>query len=568
MSILALGLMLIIVPKLKPTFRSLTLHCLLFIGGATVMIANSTNAPQLPNQNETIFASIVKDIEEKNKTFKAVAKIHYTTKDGKKVATKSILYLQKSEAAKNLLIGDQIQLKGRFQTISKPILPGDFDYNRFLANRGIYFSSYVKTDDWQTLNQTDKSLVVHRLAAQKRQYFSYIIEENVSEQAQGLIKAISLGQKSDLEHTTKTAFSKAGIMHILAVSGLHVGIVWTLIAFLLNPIRKLKPSVKTYTIILEIACIWAFAFITGFAPSVQRAAFMFSLMAISKINQYEKDSINLVIASAVILLLFNPHLLFEVGFQLSYSAVLGIILLYPKIYPLIYCKNKFANTIWQVEVVSFAAVIGTAPISIYYFHQFSLVFPITNLIAIPAAYILVAGSILLFIVGGIAWLGNFVGLILSKICAALVQMIEVISNWSFSALTSIYINSHELILLVLLLVLVGIGIYHIKHAKRMLIAGLVVFNLLCIYRGARKMIAYQSIEHFTVNHNNTETNLIRVGSKLLVLQSVDNEQTYPIQLNGFKRNKLVYKKEKITSSILQLDDFLPHSNSYAANEIK
>jgi hypothetical protein len=277
-----------------------------------------------------------------------------------------------------------------------------------------------------------------------------------------------------------------------------------------------------------------------------------------------------VIASAVMLLICNTNLLFSVGFQLSYCAVLGIILLYPKIYKWMYCKNKWVDMIWQVQVVSLAAVIGTAPLSLYYFYQFSLVFPITNLIAIPAAYALVALSIVLFLCSSFGWLANIIGIILSLITNILIKVIDFISEFKFSAIDSIYIDTAEFLLLTLLIFTIGIMMYQFHLAKKMMIASLILFNVFFIYRGSRKIILNQTIEQFTIHQNETNKDLLKVGNKLFLIAHSNSNEHYPILLDGLQRLWMVYEIENLASiniSEMKLQKEYKTTNPIAENHI-
>lgn len=183
-------------------------------------------------------------------------------------------------------------------------------------------------------------------------------------------------------------------MHILAVSGLHVGIVFLIFSTLL----RVLPSKKGFNFLrasILLLIVWGFALLTGFSPSVQRAGCMFSIIIIASAINRSTNILNSIFGSAFLILLINPNSIFEVGFQLSYSAVLGIVLIYPQLYPLIATKNKFVNWWLGIMVVSIAAQLSTLPLTLYYFHQFPNWFLLVNFVVIPAAFILVGGSVLL-----------------------------------------------------------------------------------------------------------------------------------------------------------------------------
>ena len=181
------------------------------------------------------------------------------------------------------------------------------------------------------------------------------------------MSALVVGDKSELEVELKQGFSIAGAMHVLAVSGLHVGIIYKVLEFLFNLLFRNKKYQRLQAIIILIV-LWSYAFITGLSPSVLRAVWMFSFIVIANLKLSHPNVYNTLAASAFFILVMNPNYLFHVGFQLSYIAVLGIVSIYPLLYRLLKSNNRFLNAVWGLTVVSIAAQISTFPIALYYFH--------------------------------------------------------------------------------------------------------------------------------------------------------------------------------------------------------
>ena len=546
--------------------QSIILHLALFIIGFT---ANQKSIQTIPQAEEVkAIATIISSPEEKEKTYKLKANLQYYNGTAEYTSAKSILYIQKSEEVKSLVAGDKIVIETKLSTIPKPNLPGQFDYNAFMAEKGFYFTAYVTIKNWQLLENATNKFTVQKWSAQTRNHFSDIIDEYISKEANGLIKAISLGVKVDLDQETKTSFTKAGIMHILAVSGLHVGIVWTLISFLFKPILKFKPKLKFFVVFMEIILVWLFAIITGFSPSVQRAAFMFSLFSISKLNNLEKDNLNILAASAVILLVIDPKLLFSIGFQLSYSAVTSILLLYPKIYSLFYFKNKFLDYCWSIQAVSFAAVIGTTPITVYYFHQFSLVFPITNLLAIPIAFLLVTGTILLFPLSKIPFLAYWLGRAISLVATFLIQSIDYIANWRFSTLNYLYIDSNEILGMVALICITTFALYNVAYAKKSIVLALVCISVMFVYRGSRKIIEYAKHDSIELKTDRYYSHCLTIGNKAYTFSNQEDKNSYQTNLSGYFKKSLLYKHEHLNApyEIFQEENFYKAHTQFAICE--
>ncbi|MEZ5022359.1 MAG: ComEC/Rec2 family competence protein [Chitinophagales bacterium] len=530
--------------------QSMILQLALFTIGFT---ANQKSIQNIPEAEEVkAIATILSALEEKEKTYKVKGNLEYYNSNEDYTTTKSILYIQKSNEAKSLVVGDQILIETKLSTIPKPSFSGQFDYNAFMAQKGVYFTAYVNATNWQNLGNVDNKLTIEKWSTQTRDHFSGIIDQYISPNANGLIKAISLGVKADLDNATKTSFTKAGIMHILAVSGLHVGIVWTLIAFLFKPVLKFRPKLKFVVVVFEIILVWLFAIITGFSPSVQRAAFMFSLFSISKLNNLEKDNLNILAASAVILLVIDPKLLFSIGFQLSYSAVAAILLLYPKIYSLFYFKNKILDYCWSIQAVSFAAVIGTTPITVYYFHQFSLVFPITNLLAIPVAFLLVTGTIILFPISKIPFLAYWLGKAISFLACFLINTIDFIANWKFATLNNLYIDGNEMVGMVVLICITIFALYNITHAKKATIISLVCISLLFIYRGSRKIVEYANHDSIELKTDRYYSHCLTIGSKAYTFSNPKSISSYQTNLSGYFKKNMLYKHEHIEAPYVKV----------------
>ncbi|NJO90405.1 MAG: ComEC/Rec2 family competence protein, partial [Chloroflexia bacterium] len=211
-----------------------------------------------------------------------------------------------------------------------------------------------------------------------------------------ILAALTLGVKDYLSDEIVEAYSDSGAMHVLAVSGLHVGILMAMLNMIFSFFWKRKKLLVLKSIII-LVFLWLFALITGLAPSVTRSALMFSFFILSKNSGKRPSSYNSLAAAAFIILLFNPNALFHVGFQLSFLAVISILLFQQKLYRTIDIKNKYLDYFWQLTTVSLAAQIGTTPISIFYFHQFPIYALLTNIIVIPAAAIILNAVILLLI---------------------------------------------------------------------------------------------------------------------------------------------------------------------------
>ena len=248
---------------------------------------------------------------------------------------------------------------------------------------GIYHQLQINKTNH--IESKHSSKTVYGLAASvRRNIISKLKKANFGKEELSIIQALLLGQRDDISQETYNNYKKAGAVHILAVSGLHIGIILLILQFLLRPL-ELLPKGKTIKLMVIVFLLWCFALLAGFSASVVRAVSMFSFVAYALYLNRPSNTFNILALSMFsILLLINPMLLFQVGFQMSYAAVFAILWIYPFFQKLWFPKNTIIRKIWQLLSVSVAAQIGVLPISLFYFHQFPALFFVSNLLIVPA----------------------------------------------------------------------------------------------------------------------------------------------------------------------------------------
>ena len=293
-----------------------------------------------------------------------------------------IVYLiTKDSLAKPLTIGDRVILNEKLTPVVGPKNPYQFNYAAYLKNQGIYHEIHSSYNEILKLQPAASSL--KGAAEQFRNYCIYKLSQtSISQKELAVIQALVLGQKRALDKQLYQAYAAAGAVHILAVSGLHVGILYAILLTLLAPVTRLQKGeiIRSITIVLSL---WCYALFTGLSASVCRAVTMFSFFAVARALGRKTSTINTLSLSFSCLLFYNPLYLFQVGFQLSYLAVLSIITLQPKLASYYTPGNKLAKLLWNTMTVTLAAQIGLGPLSIYYFNQFPGLFFITNIIVLP-----------------------------------------------------------------------------------------------------------------------------------------------------------------------------------------
>jgi competence protein ComEC len=308
-----------------------------------------------------------------------------------KQAIGKILIYNKKDNPTQLKPGDVVLFESQLQNIPKNLNPFQFDYANYLANRHIFHQVFLKPNDFIIIgNQSTFATSAHFLREFLIASFDYL---HWKPEPRAFINALLFGQKNHLEPETLTSFTDAGVMHVLAISGLHVGIIYMFIAFALKPLKRYKKG-RLIELLLTLFLLWSFAAITGFSASVSRAVTLFSIIAIGRFWNKRSSVYNSIAASALLLLLVNPNFIFDIGFQLSYSAVLSIVLFQPFFERFYFNKNKISRYCVDLILVSVAAQIGVLPLSLYYFNQFPILFLVANIFVIPLVTLLILLGVL------------------------------------------------------------------------------------------------------------------------------------------------------------------------------
>lgn len=305
--------------------------------------------------------------------------------------------------------GDVLLVSGNVKKITTPQNPFAFDYQSYMKRKGIAFQLFAKLV--QTLGEEDFSILSTMLKLRMRllAIFGYYLTGDEL----GIASALVLGYKADLNDDLKSAYAGAGAMHVLAVSGLHVGLVYLFLSGLLSFMDKRRSTFLVKMIFVVLGILF-YAALTGFSPSVTRAAVMFSLMAVGQMLRRHGSIYNIIFVSAFGMLAYDSNLLFDVSFQLSYVAVIGIIYLYPIFFELFEPANRLSHFLWSLVCLSLSAQLSTFPLALYYFNLFPTWFLLTNLIVVPAATLILPGGFLL-IIAHFFGIGNGFGFVYSQL---------------------------------------------------------------------------------------------------------------------------------------------------------
>lgn len=307
----------------------------------------------------------------------------------------------------NLELHDKLFIRKKIWPIKNHNNPGEFNTKSYWNNKNIYASVFITEGDYKVINKVPTPLF-ERWRNSAKALFDDIFSSHLSGNELAIASALVLGDKSLLDQDLRQSFGAAGAMHVLAVSGLHVGIILELLLFLFGRIPKL--FTKRRALILSLLILWAYALIIGFPPSVVRATLMFTLLSVGRMYSQQSDSINTLCFSAFVILLFEPLLIYDIGFQLSYLAMLGILTAQRPISELIYVQNKWLRKLWEGTSVGIAAQLFTVPLTLYYFHQFPNYFLLTNIGMMVLAGLVLSLGLILLSVNWIGLLGKIVAI--------------------------------------------------------------------------------------------------------------------------------------------------------------
>lgn len=341
--------------------------------------------------------------------------------------------------------GTVLLVSGAPQRISPPKNPETFDYAAFMAGKQIYFSHFIDTD-FTVLGKEELSVWSGGIV-KLRQYLELKIAEYVQDEAAVQIaKALLLGQKADLDEEIGEAYATAGAMHILAVSGLHVGIIYGFFFLFFKP-HQMRGYKRAVILAMVVVLIWFYAAITGLSPSVLRAATMFTFISMAQIKSRNPSIFNPLALSALVLLVYDPFLVYAVGFQLSYTALLGILLFQPMIAKLWYPDAKWLSYLWDIITVGIAAQLATFPLAIHYFNVFPTYFMLSNLLAIPGAFVIMSLGIPFLLFSTFPLLASVMGYLLDVALQLLNAGIFSLQHLPFAKIDQIYIQLPEMILI-------------------------------------------------------------------------------------------------------------------------
>ena len=467
-----------------------------------------------------------------------------------------LLNVRKDSLKQSFEIGSHLQINGSLYKSGPAKNPNQFDYGKYLESKQIYAQLYADASEIKIGSVIEKD-VWYYTSRLRSKIIGNLEKSNFNKAELNVAIALILGQQQDISHEIIRDYQFAGAVHILSVSGLHIGFILLFVTFLLKPFPNTRRG-SFIKLLIILASLASFGLIAGLAPSVLRSVTMFSFVAIGMYLRRSTNIFHTLLVSMLLILLVQPSFLFDVGFQLSYVALFFILWLQPLLAQLWTPRNVIVNYFWEILTVSFAAQIGAFPLSIYYFHQFPGLFFVTNLVIIPFLSVIMALGVLVMVLAAFDFVPLFLAkslewsiFILNKIINAIASLEQFIIqdipfNWQL--LVSVYLlliatiiwfkkPSFNRLALTLIAIIIFQITYFETHRRIQIQSELVIFN-------AKKntMIAERKGKNITFYANDS---LLKTASKNKTLASYAMGNFSSLKSKKSLQNLIYYNGNKI-----------------------
>ena len=487
--------------------------------------------------SKEVVARVLSAPKKKEKTLRVLAEIY--SQKHTSPNPRALLYVENDSSARALARGDLLLLSARFRPPDPPKNPDVFDYRQYLLRRGVSLTAYVDARSWLLLEHHPRPSP----AASLQSRFSDLFAANgLTGPEYAVITAILLGNDDTMDANLKAGYAAAGVSHILCVSGMHVGIVFMILNFLLKPLDYSR-KLRFFKSLLLVGAVWFYAALTGLAPSVQRSATMFSFMTVGGLLRRNVNIFHSLFASMFILLLVNPLTIFEIGFEMSYLAVFGIVIFQPRLAALLAPKTRIGRYFWELICVSVAAQLATFPLSVFYFGQFPNYFLLSNLSVMSLSFVVIVTGVALLAVSWWPVVANGVGWLLTHEIRLMNNIITFISTLPHSVTDHLFFTLPQTLLIYG--IIISLFLFLVKKHKilkysflLLTIVLLSTFSYSKIQRLSQQEVTFYSIEHRTV------VGLTRQGEGWLLLDSAARTSTdwYDFNVKNHEYHQGIYNQ--------------------------
>ena len=462
-----------------------------------------------------------------------------------------LLYFRKDASQKPVVYGDVLLITGSPQRPEGPGNPEEFDYAAHLALKNIYHQHFLTAGDVLKTGHSPPSRLVALAFAARHWAGSVLAEYIKGDREHGIASALVLGVTDRLDHELLDAYSASGSMHILAVSGLHVSIIYFILLRVFSPLNKLRGG-RWWVALISLSILWLYAFVTGLTPSVLRAVTMFSFLAVARPWSRSTNIYNTLAVSAFLILLFDPFLLFSVGFQLSYMAVLGIVYLYPRILQVWEPDHTITVEVWKLSAVALSAQLATFPLGLLYFHQFPNYFLLSNLLVVPLSFVVLLLGLCILAISFLPAVAMMIAFCLEWVIRFLNLLVFVIDDLPFSIIANVYISAWQCFLLFLSIVFV----LALLHYKKFVFLSCACFSFAVF--GIMQWI------HFNDDVDVKKLAVYKVPGHSLV-DLIDRGRTFFLGdslFNDEQRMRYHITPHRVRTGVRNIDDAIPRAYSF------
>ncbi len=458
------------------------------------------------HENDAVIVTIQEPLVTKAKSYKALARIKQVVKknDASEVSGDILIYFQKDSTKPDLKYGAQILITKSLQPITNAGNPGGFDYKRYCAFQDIHHQVFLKNGEYKIL-QTTNANWFRQILIDTREWVLSVLRKNISGKDEvAVAEALLIGYRDDLDRELVQSYSNTGVVHIIAISGLHLGMIYWALKQLFGLFQRRKWNRFVQPVVI-LFVLWMFTFIAGGVPSILRSAVMFTCIVLGDAIDRRTNIYNTLAASAFIMLLISPFYLWDVGFQLSFAAVLSIVAFSKHVTNWFYFENKSLKYIWNMCAVTLSAQVLTIPIILYHFHQFPNLFLFTNILIVPLSGIILFAELLLLIVSFIPLLAEYTGKVVEGLVWTMNWLIERTNRIPFALTDGIQISIVQSV--ILYIAIITAAIWLLRKNKQMMFAagaflvvffGLRSFDIIKINQ-QRKLIVYNVPQHTAID---------------------------------------------------------------------
>ncbi len=489
----------------QPYWGALLLFAIVLLGTFRLK-QESMDFPALTSQS---YFAVLEDFPiQKEKTYQVTAQ--FVNKNQKILA-----YLTKNQLVQNAQPGDILFFYGQPELVENDGNPFEFDYRKYLNSKKIGYRIFLKEGQFFFLKNESQRNIFHQALIFRAKLVECLDRSGISPKNVHLIASISFGARDEVDKETIQSFTNTGVIHVLAVSGMNVGLVFIILNFLFGFLTKFRFGLFLHTIIM-LSGIWGYTLIAGMCASILRAALMFTFVVVGTTLQRKSNIFNSLSVSAFFLVAFQPSMIGDVGFQLSYAAVVSIVVIHPIIYRQFFFRNWLSNQIWLMISVTIAAQIGTVPFTFHYFHQFPVYFWLANLMVIPLVTLILYLSLVVVFVSYIStFLTTLFAFVLDKSVDLVLLIVNAVEGLPHSVLKNLY---PSFIQLILTFIIVYLLYKHIKTRNfRLLQGGLLLVLILATTIGFISYKEWSRSEIVFFNIQNTRALVVNTNREAVVL---------------------------------------------------